>query len=159
MKNSLVTAAFLAALTAGTYAHADDLVIAFNTMAGVSGPFKGAANPIRGVPGGGLAWKLDQVSGELKRSGRLEIRIRGLVFAEGPNVGRNTVPNFRASVSCRIVNQAGSPDFVTLTTGLFLATSTGDSDIEENLNLPAQCLAPIVFVTSPTGSWFAITGF
>jgi hypothetical protein len=159
MKNSLVTAAFLAALAAGTYAHADDLVIAFNTMAGVSGPFKGAANPIRGVPGGGLAWKLDQVSGELKRSGRLEIRIRGLVFAEGPNVGRNTVPNFRASVSCRIVNQAGSPDFVTLTTGLFPATSTGDSDIEENLNLPAQCLAPIVFVTSPTGSWFAITGF
>ena len=69
------------------------------------------------------------------------------------------MPNFRAIVSCRIVNQAGNPDFVTLTTGLFPATSTGDSEIEEDLNLPAQCLAPIVFVTSPTGSWFAVTGF
>jgi hypothetical protein len=159
MKHSFVRAVFLAALTAATHAHADELVVAFNTMAGVSGPFKGAANPIRGVPGGGLAWKLDQVSGELKRSGRLEIRIRGLVFAEGPNVGRNTVPNFRAIVSCQITNQSGSPDFLTLMTGLFPATSTGDADIEENLNLPAQCLAPIVFVTSPTGSWFAVTGY
>ena len=74
-------------------------------------------------------------------------------------MGRNTVPNFRAIVSCQITNQSGSPDFLTLMTGLFPATSTGDADIEENLNLPAQCLAPIVFVTSPTGSWFAVTGY
>ena len=26
------------------------------------------------------------------------------------------------------------------------------------LALPSPCLAPIVFVASPTGSWFAVTG-
>jgi hypothetical protein len=36
--------------------------------------------------------------------------------------------------------------------------TNGNAKIEEELDLPDPCLAPIVFVTSPTGSWFAVTG-
>jgi hypothetical protein len=41
----------------------------------------------------------------------------------------------------------------------FPATPTGDAIIEETLTLPSPCLAPVVFVTNPTGRWFAVTGF
>lgn len=159
MMKGFITAAFLCALTAAPGAQADNIVLGFTTMAGVSGPFRGTANPIRGIPGGGLAWKLEQASGELKRTGRLEIRVRGLVFAEGPNIGRNTIPAFRAIVSCQAIDEMDSPMFITLTTDLFPATSAGDADIEADLELPDQCFAPIIFVTSPGGSWFAVTGF
>jgi len=49
-------------------------------------------------------------------------------------------------------------------TGLFPATTGaaaeggGNADIEADLVLPQPCIAPIVFVTSPTGAWFATTG-
>jgi hypothetical protein len=43
-------------------------------------------------------------------------------------------------------------------TGLVPATTTGNAEIEATVNLPSPCFAPIVFVTSPTGSWFAVTG-
>ena len=33
-----------------------------------------------------------------------------------------------------------------------------DALIDEVLDLPDPCIAPIVFVTSPTGAWFAVTG-
>jgi hypothetical protein len=35
----------------------------------------------------------------------------------------------------------------------------GDAKIEAQLTLPEPCVAPIAFVTSPAGSWFAVTGF
>ena len=41
-------------------------VLRFDTMAPVTEPYTGAANAIRGVPGGGLPWMLDQAKGELR---------------------------------------------------------------------------------------------
>jgi hypothetical protein len=34
----------------------------------------------------------------------------------------------------------------------------GNADIEADLSLPQPCIAPIVFVTSPGGAWFATIG-
>jgi hypothetical protein len=45
-----------------------------------------------------------------------------------------------------------------VSTDPFPATTTGDSKIEATVSLPSPCFAPIVFVTSPGGSWFAVTG-
>jgi len=38
--------------------------------------------------------------------------------------------------------------------------SAGDSTINAQVSLPQPCIAPIVFVTGPTGTdvWFAVTG-
>src|SRR5512141_2249656 len=74
----------------------------FDTMVGVPSTLTGtqAAASFRGVNAGGLPWTLTSAKGELKASGKLELEITGLVFAAGPNVGKNTVTSFRAIVSC-----------------------------------------------------------
>ena len=135
-------------------------ILEFDTMVGLPQAFTGAQNPIRGVNGGGLPWAIGSSHGELKASGKLEIDVQGLVFADGPNTGKNTVPNFRAIVSC--LKSDGGVENVT--SGLFPATQGsaleggGNAKIEANLTLPQPCIAPIVFVTSPGGAWFAATG-
>jgi hypothetical protein len=131
-------------------------VLEFKTMVGVSGPYTGAANPIRGIGGGGVPWVIDIGKGELKADGTLEIKVRGLII---PTTGTNPAPAFRGVVSCMIIDGTGAPATLNVSTGDFPATTTGDADIEEVLDLPDSCFAPIVFVTNTAGRWFAVTGF
>ena len=140
-------------------------ILEFDTMVGVPRPYTGAANAIRGVPGGGLPWVVDEANGELRVDGRLEIEVEGLVLdPNDPQVpaavaGTNPIPNFRAIVSCLSRNAEGTAaTTVNVETGPFPANAAGDSEIEATVDLPEPCIAPIVFVTSPTGSWFAATG-
>jgi hypothetical protein len=146
-------------------------LLQFDTMAGVSRPYTGATNAIRGVPGGGLPWVLSSARGELWADGRLELKIKGLVFdpfdavvIERGLANQNTVASFRAIVSCLSKNVDGTAATVNLVTDAFPATTGflsdggGDAKIETYVNLPSPCIAPIVFVTSPGGSWFAATG-
>ncbi len=134
-------------------------VLEFKTMTGVSGPFKGTANPIRGINGGGLAWMIADGRGSLKADGTLDVHVKGLVFAEGPNQGTNTIPFFRAIVSCRTIDGMGNAAFSNAMTDSFPASvPAGDAMIQAQVELPSPCVAPIIFVTSPTGSWFAVTG-
>lgn len=109
---------------------------------------------------GGLPCSIGEAAGELKEDGHLEIAVSGLAFASGPNAGRNTVASLRAIVSC--LKSDGSVEDVM--TGPFPATigtaaeGGGGADIEADLVLPQPRIAPIVFVTSPSGAWFATTG-
>lgn len=145
-----------AALSVGNRATAREAkIVEFDSMVGIPQALTGTANPIRGINGGGLPWSIGSSSGELKANGKLEITVNDLVFAAGPNAGKNTVANFRAIVSC--LRSDGTVENVQ--TGLFPATVPGgDAYIEANLTLPQPCIAPMVFVTSPTGAWFATTG-
>lgn len=131
--------------------------LGFNTMVGVTGPFVGTANPIRGINGGGLPWVIANGNGMLHANGTLDVNVAGLVLAAGPNAGTNPVPSFKAIVSCLSVSN-GVPTTVNVSTDPFPATTTGDAHIQAQLTLPSPCIAPIIFVTSPTGSWFAATG-
>jgi hypothetical protein len=137
-------------------------ILEFQTMVGVPQAFTGQTNKalIRDVPGGGIPWRLDLGKGELSRNGHLEIKVRGLVLAAGANAGNNPVGIFRGLVSCL----TDSATVVNVPTGDFTATTGaasaggGNADIEADLSLPNPCIAPIVFVTSQGGSWFASTG-
>jgi hypothetical protein len=137
-------------------------MLEFQTMVGVPQAFTGDTNApvIRGVNGGGIPWRLDLGKGELSTGGHLEIKVRGLVLASGANAGTNPVANFRGLVSCLTDTAA----VVNVPTGNFPATTGpasaggGNADIEVDLDLPNPCIAPIVFVTSPGGAWFASTG-
>ncbi len=133
-------------------------ILTWSTMVPVTGPYVGSANPIRGIPGGGLAWTISGASGTLMSNGALKLRTHGLVFAEGSNAGTNTIPFFRAEVSCRSINGSGGADTVNLLTDAFPADSMGNSTINTHVNLPTPCIAPIVFVSSLSGAWFAATG-
>ena len=130
-------------------------VLGFKSMFPVSGPYIGTTNPIRGVAGGGVAWLITDGRGELHPNGKLEVKVRGLVLA---TTQTNPIPNFRGVVSCQSIDGTGAPSIVNVSTEDFPASSTGDAVIEETLDLPEPCIAPIVFVTSSTLRWFAVTG-
>ena len=132
-------------------------VLAFKTMAGVVPPYTGAANPIRGIPGGGAAWRIDKAHGILRADGDLEIRVEGLVLT---STGTNPQPAFRAVVSCLSI-ESGSAVTTNLVTAPFPATTAGDASFDGSVSLPSPCLAPIVFVTTGAGDpprWFSVTG-
>ena len=139
--------------------HAD--VLEFDTMAGVVEPFTGAAHPVRGVNGGGLPWELDRARGTLDADGRLNVSVEGLVLARRAPVppalqGTNPIPQFRAVVSCLTPDSPDTGERVA--TAPFPASPEGDARIRTRVELPEPCIAPIVFVTSPTEAWFAATG-
>lgn len=137
-------------------------LLEFDTMVGVPSTLTGAqaSAAFRGVNAGGLPWTLTSARGELKAGGKLEVEVQGLVFAAGANIGRNTVASFRAIVSC--IGSDGLPHNVSTdpfpaTTGL-ATEGGGNASIEAMIPLPQPCFAPIVFITSPGGNWFAVTG-
>lgn len=140
-------------------------ILEFHTMVGVPRPYTGATHKIRGVAGGGLPWVVDSAKGELQVDGEIEIEVKGLVLdpddqaaIDAGVAGTNPVPNFRAIVSCLSRDSMGDAIRSNVKTGLFHASAAGDSRIEDTVSLPEPCIAPIVFVTSPTGEWFAATG-
>ena len=135
-------------------------VLEFQAMVGVDGIFLGSENDIRGVPGGGRPWVLDEAKGELKDSGELEVEVRGLVIPDACADGDcNPAPFFRALVSCI----DGDNAIVNLLTDNGAEVMIGDpldgnAKIEAMVDLPQPCIAPIIFVTSPNGAWFSVTG-
>jgi hypothetical protein len=131
-------------------------------LAPVTEPYTGAANPIRGIPGGGLPWQLDSGSADLRAGGQLHIEVEGLVLARRSPVpanlqGTNPFAQFKAIVSC-LTTADGAATTDNISTEPFAVTSTGDGELDTSVALPSPCFAPIVFVTAPTGAWFAITG-
>jgi len=138
-------------------------ILKFDTMTPVTGPYVGTANPIRTVPGGGLPWIITAGAGALHSDGHLLVHVSGLVLADQPPVppalrGTNPVPDFEAIVSCQAISPAGAATITNVSTGQFPASTAGNSDINATVSLPRPCIAPIVFVASPTFGWFAATG-
>ena len=135
-------------------------ILEFDKMVGVPTGMIGTKAPIRGINGGSVPWMIGSGSGELTASGHLELEVQGLAFAAGPNVGKNTVANFKAIVSCLDANGVAQ----NIPTDLFPATlgaaadGSGNAKFETDLSLPQPCIAPLIFVTSPGGSWFATIG-
>jgi hypothetical protein len=104
---------------------------------------------------------IDRGRGSLEADGRLEIRVKGLVLARRAPVpaalqGTNPVARFRAIVNCLT---PASPDIgENAVTDEVPASPQGDARFRTRVALPDPCIAPIVFVTSPTRAWFATTG-
>jgi hypothetical protein len=137
-------------------------VLQANVLSPVIEPYTGPANPIRGVTGGGLPWEIDSGSANLRADGQLHVRVKGLVLARRAPVPANlqgTMPftQLGAIVSC-LTSTNGTATTDNVSTELFAVTPRGDGHLDTSVALPSPCFAPIVFVTSPTGQWFAITG-
>jgi hypothetical protein len=142
--------------------HRSTTILKFGTMTPVTGPYVGSANPLRGVPGGGLPWIITSGKGSLKADGQLVVKVRGLVLARQAPVpaavqGTNPIPTFEAIVSCQSIGPGDSATVTNVTTAAFAASPTGDSSIKARVSLPHPCIAPIVLVTGP-GIWLAATG-
>jgi hypothetical protein len=130
------------------------------TMVGVPQALTGSQAPIRGVNGGGLPWVLDFGRVELSQGGWIDVKVKGLVIdpaAASANAGSNPSPTFRVLVSCltaagAVANTLSDP--FPATTGF----GAGNAEASLRLSIPDPCIAPIVFVTSGGGAWFASTG-
>lgn len=158
-------AATVQAVAAPPSHHDSAAVLRFATMTPVTGPYVGPVNPIRGIAGGGLPWILTSGRGTLRSDGRLTVRVRGLVLADQAPVpvplrGKNPFADFRAVVSCQSIGAGNTATVSNVSTANFPANAAGDSLIRTTVKLPSPCIAPIVFVTGPTGTdvWFAVTG-
>ena len=147
--------------------HGLPAILKFDTMYGVDGPLLGETNAIRGIVGDEAPWTIAHfIKGRLDTSGRLMILVRGLVFANDPDlvppelIGRNDEDTFRGLVSCLTEDDEGGIVTANVTTDGFRADSLGNSFINQRLDLPNPCIAPIVFVMAGSeDKWFAVTGF
>lgn len=137
--------------------------LVFGNMIGVDGSFLGS-DAIRGVMGDALPRTVGMARGLLGADGKLRINVRGLVLAKDPSVpvdkqGTNDTSTFRGLVSCLSEKSGGGIMTVNVMTDPFPASLHGNAEINGSVKLPAQCLAPIVFVMSGTADkWFAVVG-
>ena len=164
----LLGGALLISRTGSASAESSPKILDFDNMIGVPRPYTGGDNAIRGIPGGGLPWVIASGKGKLTVDGDLDIKVTGLVLdPNDPEVierglgGQNPIPAFRAIVSCLSVDSGGNATTVNVMTDPFPATTglgAGDASLDAHLDLPSPCIAPIAFVTSPGGAWFAATG-
>jgi hypothetical protein len=111
-----------------------------------------------GVHPGGLPWVVSRSRVEVRRDGRVEVRVRGLVIPTAPQNGTNPVSNLAATVFCN-----GS---AVGTTHAVPFSPAGNARIEDTLAtpLPSPCLVPAVLLnpapggTIATGTYIAATG-
>lgn len=97
---------------------------------------------IHGVNAGGAPWVLRSGEIRLRRGGRFQVRVRGLVIPNPP--GDNTagpVTTISASLYCGADNTPAAAD----TTQVPLSRS-GNARIDQHVTLPSTCVAPIVLV-------------
>ena len=139
-------------------------IVSFETMYGVDEGFVDN-KAIRGVLGDELPWAVGSAVGSLTVGGHLTASVRGIVFTNDEEVppelrGINDEPTFRALVSCLLSEKKGKKiSTVNVTTAPFAATRSGNADIDAWIKLPADCVAPIIFIISGTEEhWFAVTG-
>lgn len=117
-----------------------------------------AANSVRGMSAARLPWTLDAGWGSISNDGHLIARVRGLVLARRRLVpaslrGTNPFPWLTIVVSCMTVRLDGTYDDVSIRTGDFAASTSGNADIDARVSLPRPCGAPVVLITSPPGTW------
>ena len=118
----------------------------------------GVPNPpvtVVGVNGAGAAWTTDDSRAKLFADGRLLVDVEGLVFAAGPNAGRNTQAQGRVTVVC---NGGVNPTDRVNSDPIPFSVPDGDAHFNAVVNLPSPCFAPVVFFTSVGGNWFAVSG-
>jgi hypothetical protein len=139
----------------------DHTVLRGDIMVGVSAPYTGATNAIRGIPGGGAPWVIGDAEYKLRNDGRVDIEFEGLVIGPtGPPAiaGTNPVASQKIIVSCLSHDAAGAPTTVNASSETFTVDPAGDAKVRVHVDLPSPCIAPIFFIASAGGSWFASSG-
>lgn len=113
---------------------------------------------IRGVAPGAVPWALSKGSTRLDSDGRLQVHLDGLLIT-GTNSGLDGTTGPVKSVVASLTCDGSTP--AVATTGKVPLSPEGDARIDEQITIPALCLAPVVLVraNSAAGPWIAATGF
>jgi len=99
-----------------------------------------------GVKPGGAPWVIRRGEAEVRRDGRVEVRVKGLVIPTPPQNGTNPLPGIAATVFC------GGKAVGTTKTVPF--STAGDARIDDRLAtpIPRPCVVPAVLLNPQLGS-------
>ena len=111
-----------------------------------------------GSPAGGVPWVLRSGEATLRRNGRLDVKIRGLVIPVAPFTGTTgPVMTVDASLYC-----GGDPTPVGTTKSVPIS-SHGNARIRDSFTLPSKCLIPALLIHPNGGAmgapYIAASGF
>src|SRR3954465_12055418 len=110
-------------------------------------------NVVRGVAPAG-PWRIADLRADVDDDGRIKVRGRGLLLANGNSIGQNANANVFATLFC----EATAP-FVGHSTDLagVPLEPNGDFRIDDILNPPppAECPSPVLLIRNTSGVWFA----
>jgi hypothetical protein len=126
-------------------------ILHIDRMVGLSETFIGNDTHTRGIQGAGRPWDIDSGKVELLSDGKLEVDVSGLVLSDEKN---NPLTEFQAVVSC--LGEDGTGQLVS--SSPFAADGAGNASMEETLEIPSPCIAPMFFITNSQGQWIATTG-
>lgn len=122
-------------------------------------PSQPADPALHGVSAGAVPWVLDRGKLELKRRGRLELRVRGLVIPSPPGDG---TPGAVTTVSASLFCGADSNTTPADTTDAVPISRRGNARIRDrSFAVPETCLAPVVLVhpNGNTARYIAVSGW
>lgn len=112
---------------------------------------------IDGAAPGGLPWVIDRGTVRLQADGRVRVELEGLVIpvAHGTFPAGTARPVMTVSASVRCALGA------TATTAAVPISADGDARIDDTVDLPSTCLAPVVLVhpNGGTGAYIAVSGW
>jgi hypothetical protein len=161
---TLVVASVIAGTAGVTLASGhDQTVYRADVMVGVSAPYTGATGTaIRDIHGGGAPWVIADADIRLRASGRIDVEVEGLVidpaFPVAAIAGTNPVASQKVIVSCLSKDATGAATTVNVSSDTFTVDPAGNGEARLMVDLPHPCFAPVVFVASAGGAWFAVSG-
>jgi len=132
-------------------------------------PFGSTPNvTIRTVASGGAPWVVDNGKIQLDPDGRLRVRVKGLVIAEGALANGNPVPDSLVGTVATVTEvhaalTCGGPGngvpFTITSTDAVPLSSDGDFNIDAHISVPTVCAQPIVLIRigapQASGPWIA----
>jgi hypothetical protein len=109
-------------------------------------------NTVRGVPPAPGPWRIASLRAEIDTYGRIKVRGRGLLLANGNFIGQNGRQRVFATLICeaeapvpRSTDEAGVP-----------IEPNGDFRIDDTLDpVPSECPSPVLLIRNTGGVWFA----
>jgi len=151
-------------MTTSVSAHEGDLLARFDggigvqPVANVAGPANADGtfpnvkqNIVRGVLPAG-PWRIADLRADIRTDGRIRVRGRGLLLANGNNIGLNGNVSVFATLFC----EATGPFVEHSTSTPVPLEPNGDFRIDDTLNsVPSECPSPVLLIRNSNGVWFA----
>lgn len=112
----------------------------------------GGVNTVRGVAPAPGPWRIASLRADIDNYGRVKVRGRGLLIANGNAIGTNFNQNVFATLICEV---EAPVDRSTNKAGVALEAN-GDFRIDDTLDqVPSQCPSPVLLIRNTGGLWFA----
>ena len=112
----------------------------------------GGVNTVRGVAPAPGPWRIARLRADIDNYGRVKVRGRGLLIANGNAIGTNLNQRVFATLICEV---EAPVDRSTNKAGVAIEAN-GDFRIDDTLDqVPTECPSPVLLIRNTGGVWFA----